>query len=79
MIKNPSILEGFFYLQYFHFGKNLFYSLIVSVLRVSLLFWYIDWHSPVKTNHIMLTIALLLALLLMVWVFYKSIDWFEKI
>ncbi len=79
MIKNPSILEGFFYLQYFYFAEKPFYLLIISVLCVGLLFWYIDWHSPVKTNHMMLTFALLLALLLMVWVFYKSIDWFEKI
>lgn len=38
-----------------------------------------DWHRGTKTNQHMLTIELLLALLLMVWVFYKSIDWFEKI
>ena len=72
-------MEGFFYFQYFHFDENLFYLLIVSVLCSGLSFWYMDWHSPVKTNNIMLTIALFLALLLMVWVFYKSIDWFEKI
>jgi hypothetical protein len=33
-----------------------------------------------STNrHIMLTILLFLALLILCWVIYKSIDWFEKI
>jgi hypothetical protein len=37
------------------------------------------WLRQYQNIYIMLTIELLLALLILCWVTYKSIDWFEQI
>lgn len=80
MIKTLPKWKGFYHSKkvvFIFIDRN---CLIISYLCVCwLLVAYRLEQADYKFKYIMLTIVLFLALLILCWVVYKSIDWFEKI